>query len=98
MLYGCSTMYKYLVPFIVVMNKIDVVSHSYAKEWMTDMDSFMQVLESEESYVSTLNSRLVLTLDVFYEDLKTCGFSAHTGDGVQELYQLIDEARDEFEK
>ncbi|XP_045467639.1 GPN-loop GTPase 1 [Harmonia axyridis] len=97
MLYACSTMYKYLVPFITVMNKTDIVSHSYAIEWMTDVDSFMEVLENDESYVSTLNRRMALALDIFYTDLKICGFSALSGEGIDELYNLIDKAREEYE-
>ncbi|XP_044762582.1 GPN-loop GTPase 1 [Coccinella septempunctata] len=98
MMYACSTMYKYLVPFIAVMNKTDIVSHLYAKEWMTDVDSFMQVLDNEDSYLNTLNGRLALTLDIFYEDLKMCGFSAQTGDGIEDLFKLIEDAKDEYEK
>jgi hypothetical protein len=34
MLYACSILYKCKLPFIVAMNKVDVVSHRYAVDWM----------------------------------------------------------------
>ena len=37
-LYACSILYKYKLPFIVAMNKIDVVNHKYALEWMNDFE------------------------------------------------------------
>merc|ERR1719391_929234 len=40
MLYACSILYKCKLPFIVTMNKIDVVSHQYAIDWMTEFEAF----------------------------------------------------------
>lgn len=40
MLYACSILYKTKLPFIVVMNKIDVVDNQYAVEWMEDFEVF----------------------------------------------------------
>ena len=37
-MYACSILYKYKLPFIVAMNKIDVVNHKYALEWMNDFE------------------------------------------------------------
>jgi hypothetical protein len=34
MLYACSILYKCKLPFLVAMNKVDVVSHRYAVDWM----------------------------------------------------------------
>ena len=38
MLYACSILYKTRLPFIVAMNKVDVVDHAYAVEWMEDFE------------------------------------------------------------
>merc|ERR1719300_1996931 len=36
MLYACSILYKTKLPFLIAMNKIDIVSNSFAVEWMRD--------------------------------------------------------------
>jgi hypothetical protein len=40
MLYACSILYKTKLPFIIAMNKTDVVDHKYAVEWMEDFEAF----------------------------------------------------------
>ena len=40
MLYACSILYKTKLPFIIAMNKTDVVDNKYAVEWMEDFETF----------------------------------------------------------
>jgi len=40
MLYACSIMYKFKLPFIVVFNKTDITDADFALEWMTDYEKF----------------------------------------------------------
>jgi len=40
MLYACSILYKTKLPFVLVFNKTDVVSHEFAIDWMTDNEAF----------------------------------------------------------
>ena len=38
MLYACSIVYRYRLPYVIAMNKIDIVSERYAIEWMEDFE------------------------------------------------------------
>ena len=74
-----SILYKTKLPFIVVFNKTDVQSHSFAVEWMTDFEAFQEALASHQSttddegaptYMNSLMNSMSLVLDEFYKHLK----------------------------
>jgi len=96
MLYACSILYKCKLPFIVTMNKIDIVSNSYAVEWMRDFESFQDALSGETSYVSNLAQSMSLALDDFYSNLNCAGVSAMTGQGLQQFMEAVEKSRIQY--
>ncbi|CAG8446683.1 4149_t:CDS:2 [Dentiscutata heterogama] len=87
MLYACSILYKTKLPFILVFNKTDVVSHEFAVRWMTDFETFQQALQKDSSYMSSLMNSMCLVV----------GVSAITGAGMDEFFKAVDEAVKEYE-
>lgn len=98
MLYACSILYKTKLPFVLVFNKTDVVSHQFAVEWMTDFEAFQAALQEDTSYMGGLVSSMCLVLEEFYKGIRVAGVSAVTGAGMDEFFQSIEEARQEYER
>jgi len=98
MLYACSILYKCKLPFLLALNKTDVVSHQYAIDWMKDFEAFQEALGGETSYVSNLAESMSLALEEFYSNLRAVGVSAMTGQGLEGLYEAFRDGRKEYEE
>ncbi|KAL7009376.1 hypothetical protein EMMF5_001007 [Cystobasidiomycetes sp. EMM_F5] len=107
MLYACSILYKTKLPFILVFNKTDVKDWAFAKEWMTDFEAYQSALLKKQTpdsdadrngaFMTSLMSSMSLVLEEFYNNLRACGVSAVTGDGMEEFFERVEEARKEYE-
>lgn len=97
MLYACSILYKTKLPFIVVLNKTDIIDHNFAVEWMQDFEVFEEALSQDTTYMSSLTRSMSLVLDEFYQNLRTVGVSSMTGAGFDEFLKAVDDAVVEFE-
>ncbi|XP_078391156.1 GPN-loop GTPase 1 [Cetorhinus maximus] len=97
MLYACSILYKTRLPFIVVMNKIDIVDHCFAVEWMKDFETFQDALNQETTFASNLTRSMSLVLDEFYSKLRVVGVSAVDGSGMDGFLQQVADAAAEYE-
>ena len=104
MLYACSILYKTKLPMIVVFNKTDVTKDDFAKEWMTDFESFQMAIQKDKDlnneqgsgYMSSLINSMSLMLEEFYSNLDVVGVSSYTGQGFDKFMEAVDNKVDEY--
>ena len=110
MLYACSILYKTKLPMILVFNKTDVKDAEFAKEWMTDFESFQTALKREEEagsrsgfgggsgYMSSLLNSMSLMLEEFYRHLSVVAVSSITAKGTDDFFEAVADKVKEFER
>lgn len=108
MLYACSILYKTKLPMIIVFNKTDVKKEDFAKEWMTDFESFQAALRDDQElngefgmgsgYMSSLVNSMSLMLEEFYSQLDMVGVSSYTGDGFDNFLDSVDKKVKEYDE
>ena len=59
---ACSILYKTKLPLLLAFNKIDVVQHEFAIDWMKDYENFNEALQHDTTYAATLSRSLSLVL------------------------------------
>lgn len=108
MLYACSILYKTKLPMIVVFNKTDVCKADFAREWMTDFESFQRALKDDQEsngtsgmgsgYMGSLVNSMSLMLEEFYSQLDMVGVSSFTGEGFDDFLRAVDDKVGEYEE
>ena len=107
MLYACSILYKFRLPFVLVFNKTDVQEDAFARQWMEDFEAFQAALagsagsrdsEGEPTHMNSLMYSMSLVLDELYKHLKSVSVSSLTGDGMKEFFEAVDASREEYER
>lgn len=96
MLYSCSIMFKSQVPLFVALNKCDITSGEQVKTWMADNDALCDVTRDSSAYAATLTQSLSLFVQEFYSDLHCTCVSAATGQGMEDLFEGMQHAREEY--
>lgn len=59
---ACSILYKTKLPLLLAFNKIDVVRHEFAVDWMRDYEVFNEALQRDTTYAATLSRSLSLVI------------------------------------
>lgn len=63
-----SILYKTKLPFIVVLNKTDIVDHSFAEDWMKDFELFQEALQQVTAGITAfvISTVVVCTGDILF--------------------------------
>mmetsp|Transcript_17619 Transcript_17619/g.16858 ORF Transcript_17619/g.16858 Transcript_17619/m.16858 type:complete len:145 (+) Transcript_17619:119-553(+) len=96
MLYSLSILYKSKIPLLICFNKIDVLDHTFALQWMSDYESFDQSLSQVDSYLSSLSRSMSLVLEEFYKNIEACGVSSLTSKGFETLEEQFEKGRKSY--
>uniref|UniRef100_A0A0A9WYU1 GPN-loop GTPase n=1 Tax=Lygus hesperus TaxID=30085 RepID=A0A0A9WYU1_LYGHE len=106
MLHACAIMFKTKLPFILVFNKIDIVSPEPIVRWMQDVDYFLESRRAatadddgggaSSTFMDSLVYSTALLLEQFYKNCTYTCISAETGEGLEELFALIEQSREEY--
>ncbi|MDP2439431.1 MAG: GPN-loop GTPase family protein, partial [archaeon] len=100
MLYACSILYKTQLPMVIAFNKADVVRTEFLFEWVDDFEVFLEALHGQSAenggYIDELTKSMALVLEEFYKTLRAVSVSAARGDGIDQFFEAVQLARDEY--
>lgn len=85
-------------PMIICLNKSDLVRGENCQTWIRDYESFTNALTQQDTYLSSLSKTVVLHMSDFYEKFMVASISARTGDGLQQLDSLVEQAVSIYKK
>jgi len=98
MTYACSIMYKTRLPFLIAFNKIDIMSHFFLTEWLTDIDSMKEALAKDTTYMSSLVRSMGYVLEEFYKTINHVGVSALSGAGILRFFSALEKGSADYWK
>ena len=96
MMYSCGILYRTQLPLLIAMNKIDIADHREALKWMHDSEAFEDAMASEGSYSAQLQKSMAGVMQEFYQNIRACGISAVTGEGVPAMLAELKECRADY--
>ena len=88
-LYSCGVLYRTRLTSFMIINKKDITSMDFLREWLTDFESFDNSITKENFFAGTFARSLALTLDNFHKKTFFIGLSAFSGIGAFRLLSLI---------
>ena len=95
-LYSCSVLYKSRLPLMMIINKVDITSADFIREWLNDSDTFDKALEKEEIFAGSFARSLASTLEYFYQKIVCVIISSLTGFGIFQLLNILKKTYLEF--
>lgn len=95
-LYSCSILYKTRLPIALILNKIDITSIDFLREWLNDNDSFDLAMEKENFFAGSFARSLALTIDIYHKKIPFLNLSASSGTGSINLLKFIKKTKEEF--
>ena len=88
-LYSCSVLYKSRLPLMMILNKSDITSADFLREWLNDNDVFDKALEKEDFFAGSFARSLASTLEYFYQKIIFSIVSSLTGFGIFQLLNTL---------
>nr|UXY87954.1 ATP/GTP-bp [Cryptomonas curvata] len=95
-LYSCSVLYKSRLPLMMILNKVDITSADFLREWLNDTDMFDKALEKEDFFAGSFARSLASTLECFYQRISFSIVSSLNGFGIFQLLNTLKKIYLEF--
>merc|ERR1711966_92827 len=88
-LYSCSILYKTRLPILLILNKADITSVDFLKEWLNDNDAFDNILSKEKFFAGSFARSLAFSIDIFHKKIPFLSISALSGIGSLNLIKFL---------
>jgi len=89
-------LYKTRLPILLLLNKTDITSIDFLREWLIDHESFDQALEKENFFAGSFARSVAFTIDIFHKKIPFLTLSALTGIGSMNIIQFVKKIWNEF--